>query len=113
VEVLEEAGVLGVLGVLDELDVPEEFELLLELAAAELEPAESPVLAPAESDLGAASPPALLLEYRSLYQPPPLRWNAAAVICFASDPPQASHDSRGGSLTFWRCSSWAPHCVQR
>lgn len=52
----------------------------------------------AESDLPAPSD--LELAYRSLYQPPPLRWNAAAVICLVSAPPQLPHTCMGGSLNF-------------
>ena len=59
---------------------------------------------PAASDVPLDSP-GLALAYRSLYQPPPLRWNAAAVSCLASAPPQELQISTGGSLNFWRCSS--------
>lgn len=56
---------------------------------------------------------ALLLAYPSLYQPPPLRWNAAADRSFSSFPPQVSHFFIGGSEKRWMCSSSAPHFVQR
>jgi hypothetical protein len=37
-------------------------------------------------------------EYRSLYQPPPFRWNAVAVITRSSLPPHFSQVVLGGSL---------------
>jgi hypothetical protein len=94
--------VVGVLdGVASDLleDSPDDPELLeLAVLVESEEPPESP---------------GLELAYRSLYQPPPFRWNAAAVICLASAPPQELQVSTGGSLIFWRCSSRAPHPVQR
>jgi hypothetical protein len=96
-----------------ELDELELDELEPDESEAPLEPFESEELA-LDSDLvDDDSPPApdLLLAYRSLYQPPPLRWKAAAVINLLSAPPQDSQDSTGGSLNFCRCSSRAPHSV--
>ncbi|HLT34862.1 MAG TPA: hypothetical protein VK034_01220 [Enhygromyxa sp.] len=66
------------------------------------DPEDSDELTVFDSDFAEESAPAsdLLLEYRSLYQPPPLRWNAAAVISLLNAPPQDSQVSIGASLNF-------------
>jgi len=40
-------------------------------------------------------------EYRSLYQPPPWKLKAAAVMVRSSRPPQCGHTVSSASLYFW------------
>ena len=43
--------------------------------------------------------------YPSLYQPPPLSWNADREISFSNAPEHSVHFFRGLSLIFWITSS--------
>jgi len=57
--------------------------------------------------------PGLADAYRSLYQPPPLSWNAVREISRSSDPPHASQTVLGSSLMrCWYSNSWL-HLLQR
>ncbi len=58
-----------------------------------------------------ASAPVLLLSRKSVtYQPPPLRWKAAAEISFLTSPPLPhSHSVSSASLNFWIFSKTSPH----
>ena len=71
---------------------------------------ESPALS-AESALPLSLP--LPLSRKSVtYQPSPLRWKAAALICFLSlSFPQDGHLRFGPSLNFWMNSWCAPHAA--
>jgi hypothetical protein len=88
--------------------VPVDAELELELEL-ELEPEAELLLDPPESP----DDDGRLLLYPSLYQPPPLRWNAVADTRRSSTPPQASHCSLGGSEKRSMCSSSAPQRAHR
>lgn len=77
-------------------DVPLEaalLELVLESDDAE----ESAVLA-LDDPPALLSPSFFVDEYKSLYQPPPFRWNALWEMMRSSLPPHASHSVFGSSL---------------
>ena len=66
------------------------------------------------SDFSVFSGSVPLLEYPSLYHPPPLRWNELmetwrSALFF----PQSGHSSRDGSVNFWTSSNSYPQLVQR
>jgi hypothetical protein len=68
-----------------------------------------------DSVLDALSPPPLDDEYRSLYQPPPLRWKAERDSSFSMVPAllQAGHAAGAGSLSFCKNSSSFPQAAHR
>jgi hypothetical protein len=83
----------------------------------ELDPDPDPESDFAVSDLfspaDAVSPDCFGDEYRSLYQPAPLRWNDVAEISRSSAPPHASHSVIGGSVIRCVYSKIFPQASQR
>lgn len=84
-------------------DVELGLELGLE-SELELEPLDAP---PDEVDLPEEFPPLEL--YRSLYQPPPFRWNADREMSRSSVPPHSSHAVFGASLMLCQYSLTSLH----
>lgn len=71
-------------------------------AALAAESADAPAFAPAAAGLAD--------EYKSLYQPPPLKETAAAVTVRSIAPAQWGQTVSGASENFWIFSTRRPHC---